>query len=509
MKHLKKIVSLLLTAVMVLAMCIPVMADAATTYSITIDNAAEDHIYEAYQIFAGELSTDGLSLSNIVWGSGVSEVGKTHFNDAKTKAETLKNEADAKAFAKEVSKYLATPAGEANKVTNGEYVINNLTSGYYLIKDKDDSLSDKNDTYTSYILKVVKNISVKPKSDKPSSEKKVKDVNDSTGDESNWQDSADYDIGDAVPFQLKGTVASNYDEYTTYKFIFHDKESAGLTFLPNTVKVYVDNINSEGNIETTEITSGFTVKQNVQHSENDVDTFDVEFANLKEISGVKASSVIRVEYSSTLNDNAVIGSIGNPNKMHLEYSNNPNDAQGGETGNTPDDKVIVFTYKVTANKTDSKGNALKGAAFALYKKDVNNKYNLVSIQNAIENNGKYTLIDPNTTKFNWVGLDDGDYKIVEVVTPDGYNTMQDLLFTVTAGHEITSDDPRLTSLSGGDLFTGDVSKGTVTTDIKNYKGSELPSTGGIGTTIFYVVGVILMLGAGVLLVTKKRMSTNR
>lgn len=509
MKHLKKIVSLLLTAVMVLAMCIPVMADAATTYSITIDNAIEGHRYEAYQIFAGELSTDGLSLSNIVWGSGVSEDGKNHFNDAKTKAETLKNEADAKVFAKEVSEYLTTPAGRANTVTNGKYVINNLTSGYYLIKDQDNSLNDKNDTYTSYILKVVKDISVKPKSDKPSSEKKVKDVNDSTGDESNWQDSADYDIGDAVPFQLKGTVASNYDEYTAYKFIFHDKESAGLTFLPETVKVYVDNINSEGTIETTEIKSGFTVKQNVQHSENDTDTFDVEFANLKEISGVKASSVIRVEYSSTLNDNAVIGKIGNPNEMHLEYSNNPNDAQGGETGNTPDDKVIVFTYKVTANKTDSKSNKLKGAAFALYKKDVNDEYNLVSIQNAIENNGKYTLIDPNTTEFNWVGLDDGDYKIVEVVTPDGYNTMKDLLFTVTAGHQITSDDPRLESLSGGDLFTGDVPTGTVTTDIKNYKGSELPSTGGIGTTIFYVVGVILMLGAGVLLVTKKRMSSNR
>ena len=167
------------------------MADAATTYSITIDNAIEGHRYEAYQIFAGELSTDGLSLSNIVWGSGVSEDGKNHFNDAKTKAETLKNEADAKVFAKEVSEYLTTPAGRANTVTNGKYVINNLTSGYYLIKDQDNSLNDKNDTYTSYILKVVKDISVKPKSDKPSSEKKVKDVNDSTGDESNWQDSAD------------------------------------------------------------------------------------------------------------------------------------------------------------------------------------------------------------------------------------------------------------------------------------------------------------------------------
>lgn len=486
MKHLKKIMGLLLTAIMVIAMCVPVMA-AGETYTITAP--ATNHKYEIYQIFTGDLS--GNTLSNVKWGqNGKGGTIDTAVNQEVIDALTAVNgESDANKLA--VIEQYANLTNPVATITNGNSYT--AAAGYYLIKDKDASLTDQDESYTTYIVKVVGNITIVPKSDKPSSEKKVKDINDSTGSITGWQDSADYDIGDKVPFQLKGIVANNYDEYTTYKFVFHDKESDGLTFDSTSVKVYVD-----GN----EISEGYTVNS----STSDNDTFDVVFDNLKTIPAVKAGSVITVEYFSTLNDNAVIGSTGNPNEMHLEYSNNPNNAQGGETGNTPNDKVIVFTYKVTANKTDSNGNALKGAAFALYKKDSNGEYNLVSIQNATENNGEYTLINPDATKFNWVGLDDGDYKIVEVVTPAGYNTMEDLLFTVTAEHQITSADPRLTSLSGGDLFTGNVSTGTVTTNIKNYKGSELPTTGGIGTTIFYVVGVVLMLGAGVLLITKRRMS---
>ena len=486
MKHLKKIMSLLLTAIMVIAMCVPVMA-AGETYTITAP--ATNHQYEIYQIFTGDLS--GNTLSNVKWGqNGKGGTIGTAVNQGVIDALTAVNgESDANKLA--VIEQYANLTNPVATITNGNYYT--AAAGYYLIKDKDASLTGQDESYTTYIVKVVGNITIEPKSDKPSSEKKVKDINDSTGIITGWQDSADYDIGDKVPFQLKGTVANNYDEYTTYKFVFHDKESDGLTFDSASVKVYVD-----GN----EISEGYTVNSPA----SDHDTFDVVFDNLKTIPAVKAGSVITVEYFSTLNANAVIGSTGNPNEMHLEYSNNPNNAQGGETGNTPDDKVIVFTYKVTANKTDSNGNALKGAAFALYKKDSNGDYNLVSIQNATKNNGEYTLINPDATEFNWVGLDDGDYKIVEVVTPARYNTMEDLLFTVTAEHEITSADPRLTSLSGGDLFTGEVSTGTVTTNIKNYKGSELPTTGGIGTTIFYVVGVVLMLGAGVLLITKRRMS---
>lgn len=489
MKHLKKIVSILLTAVMVLAMCISVMATEGATNTYTITAPDTNHQYEIYQIFTGNLHEN--TLSNIKWGNNGTGTKGEVVSEGVINALTAVN-------GKSDKEKLAVIKGYANLKTTPLTIISKkatypAVAGYYLIKDVDKSLAGKDESYTTYIVKVVGDVEITPKSNKPSSEKKVKDINDSTGVESSWQDSADYDIGDKVPFQLKGTVASNYDDYTTYKFVFHDQESAGLTFDKDSVKVYVGG---------KQITSGYTVNTPAP----DGDTFDVTFANLKDITDVVAGSVITVEYESQLNEHAVIGSTGNPNNMHLEYSNNPNDAQGGETGNTPNDKVIVFTYKVTANKTDANDVALKGAAFALYKKDDTGAYQLVSVQNATENNGRYTLVNSETTEFNWAGLDDGEYKIVEVVTPAGYNTMEDLLFTVTAEHDVTSDDPRLTSLSGGNLFTGDVPSGTVTTAIKNYKGSELPETGGIGTTIFYVVGVVLMLGAGVLLITKRRMS---
>ena len=209
MKHTKKLASLLLALVLAFALAVPAFAEDG--YSITITNSATGHTYEAYQIFTGDLAEkDGKKvLSNIVWGSGISEAGKTALNNAATKAETLKTEADAKAFAKEVAPYLTTAAGSANTVTNGKYVISGLAAGYYLVKDKDGSVTGENDAYTEYIIKVVADVEATPKSDVPEVEKKVEDTNDSTGKTSGWQDSADYDIGDSVPFQLKATLAND------------------------------------------------------------------------------------------------------------------------------------------------------------------------------------------------------------------------------------------------------------------------------------------------------------
>ena len=119
------------------------------------------------------------------------------------------------------------------------------------------------------------------------------------------------------------------------------------------------------------------------------------------------------------------------------------------------------------------------------------------------------MTDNTKTSFEWNGIDDGVYKIIEVITPAGYNSINPIEFTVSADHDILSDNPQLTKLSGGDAFSGNVSTGPLTTALETKSGASLPETGGIGTTIFYVVGVILMLGAGVLLVTKKRMSSNR
>ena len=506
MKHIKKLASLLLVLVMVFALATTAFAE-ETTYSITINNSTAGHTYEAYQIFTGDLS--GTTLSNIVWGSGVSEAGQTALGDAAAKAETLKTEADAKAFAKAVAPYLTTAAGSANTVTDGKYVISGLAAGYYLVKDQDGSLTGDADAYTEYIIKVVSDTTATPKSSVPTVEKKVKDTNDSTGVTSDWQDSADYDIGDSIPFQLKATLADNVSSYTTYKVVFHDTLSKGLTY-NNDAKVYIDGTE----------TNGFTVTATV--NADGTTTLTVSCDDVKAL-GAGNSSVITVEYTVKLNENAVLGSAGNPNEVYLEYSNNPNKSENGnnETGETPKDVVIVFTYKTIINKVDSENKPLTGAAFKL-EKLIKGKDGAADTWTTV----KEFTVDETTTSFTFSGLDDGQYKLTETKTPAGYNTIDPIYFVIEATHDVTADAPTLNTLNAYltdangnkqtemkdgesvniDLGTVDLTAGSITTTVVNKSGSELPSTGGIGTTIFYVLGGVLVLAAVVLLVTKKRMS---
>lgn len=513
MKHIKKLASLLLVLVMVFALATTAFAE-ETTYSITINNSTAGHTYEAYQIFTGDLATNEAGnkvLSNIVWGSGVSEAGQTALGDAAAKAETLITEADAKAFAKAVAPYLTTAAGSANTVTDGKYVISGLAAGYYLVKDQDDSLTGDNDSYTEYIIQVVGNVTATPKSDVPEVQKKVKDINDSTDTtKTDWQDSADYDIDDSIPFQLKATLADNVSSYTTYKVVFHDTLSKGLTY-NNDAKVYI------GGTET----NGFTVTATV--NADGTTTLTVSCDDVKAL-GAGNSSVITVEYTAKLNENAVLGSAGNPNKVYLEYSNNPNKSESGEnheTGKTPEDTVIVFTYQTIINKVDSENKPLTGAAFKL-EKLIKGKDGAADTWTTV----KEFTVDETTTSFTFSGLDDGQYKLTETKTPAGYNTIDPIYFVIEATHDATADTPALTVLKAYltdengnkktevkdgetvniDLGTVDLTAGSITTTVVNKSGSELPSTGGIGTTIFYVLGGVLVLAAVVLLVTKKRMS---
>ena len=357
------------------------------------------------------------------------------------------------------------------------------------------------------------NVTATPKSDVPEVQKKVKDINDSTDTtKTDWQDSADYDIGDSIPFQLKATLADNVSSYTTYKVVFHDTLSKGLTY-NNDAKVYI------GDTET----NGFTVTATV-NADGGTTTLTVSCDDVKAL-GAGNSSVITVEYTVKLNENAVLGSAGNPNEVYLEYSNNPNKSEEGnnETGETPKDVVIVFTYQTIVNKvtknpaydaskdtektgTDSDGNKefipLKGAGFTLYKKNASGDYVAIGSE----------LKGEEMTTFTWSGLDDGDYKLVETTTPAGYNTIADIEFTITAGH-VDGDSPCLNTLSGDvtsgtATFTAVVNDGSLSTNVVNNSGTQLPSTGGMGTTIFYVLGGVLVLAAVVLLVTKKRMGNN-
>lgn len=490
MKTLKKAMSVLVSLLMIFTFALPAFADSATTYTITAP--ATTHQYEIYQIFTGDLS-EGI-LSNVKWGvNGTGTVGKavdstiiTELTDVNSKSDREKLDV--------VERYAKLDSTPVETISNGATY--SAVAGYYLIKDKDGSVSGT-DTYTTYIVKVVNDVTISPKGNVPSFEKKVKDTNDTTGATSDWQDSADYDIGDKVPFKLEGTVASNYDDYKTYYFAFHDKAEAGLTFNSD-VKVFVDG---------TVITTGYSVVT----STTDGDTFDVVFDNLKDIADVKANSKITVEYTATLNDKAVLGNQGNVNTAHLEFSNNPNKVHSGsgkpETGNTPDDSVIVFTYQVVVNKTKANGEALTGAEFTLEKVLKNGTKETVTVVKNTEG-----------TTFTFKGLDDGDYILTETVTPATYNTIEPIRFTVTADHKITwngeARNTILTSLTGNVTsgtadFMPDKTEGSLTTDVINQSGATLPGTGGIGTTIFYVIGGLLMAAAAVLLITKKRMNSDK
>ncbi len=487
MKNVKKLVSLLLTLVMVFSMSITVFAAENTTISAPEGSTRR---YDVYQIFTGDLH-EGV-LSDVKWGqNGTGTEGQKVDQSILDALTAVNSKTDAEKLA-EIEKYANLESTAIGTVSNGNPLT--VPTGYYLIKDN--GPVGEGESYSLYVVQVVGPTTISPKTSTVTSEKKVKDTNDSVSDSTtDWQDSADYDIGDKVPFQLKGTVAANYDKYKVYKFTFHDKESAGLTFDSDSVKVYVDGA---------EITTDFTVVTEKEKLTDDC-TFEVVFSDLKQIKSVHAGSVITVEYESTLNNKAAIGSTGNPNTMHLEYSNNPNDEQGGETGNTPDDTVIVFTYKTIVNKIDPDKKPLTGAAFKL-EKEVNGTWIRIK---------EFTVdeADP-ASSFEFTGLDDGKYKLTETVTPAGYNTIAPIEFTITAEHDVQSDNPALTSLNGnaatGELtFTSDANAGSLTTSVMNQKGSTLPSTGGMGTTLFYVIGGILVAGAAVLMVAKKRMSVEK
>lgn len=492
MKLFKKITGFILAFAMILAIAMPSVVMAEETYTLTLDNTVTGHTYEVYQIFTGKLSTKGNKrvLSDLVWGSGVK--ANAYNETAKEKANTLTDETKAKAFAKElVDEKKLSDTKKTKESAAGFTVIDGLAAGYYLVKDTDDSLKEKHDSYTAYILQVVGNDSVKVKSDVPTSEKKVKDINDSTETTlGGWQDSADWDIGDVIPFKIEGTLPNNYTSYNTYTLKFHDKEEKGLTFNKDSVKVYVDD---------QLINAGYRIEE----SNSDNCTFEVIFDNMKSIEEATNNSTVRVEYTSTLNEDAVLGKLGNKNTMHMEFSNNPNNEQGGEFGKTPDDTVIVFTYKVDVNKVDEQGNKLTGAEFTLEKKIKGTPDTWKKIQKV-----SGTADD----LFEFKGIDDGEYRLTETKAPDNYDKLSaPIYFTVTASH-VDGATPYLDKFSGnitsGNVgtmtFTANKDSGILSTKVVNKPGSSLPETGGMGTTILYVAGAVMILAAGAFLVMQKK-----
>lgn len=492
--------ALLAAFALVLAMAVPALADGANQYTISVP-AGSSHTYKVYQIFTGDYSKEGTTnkLSNVKWGQnsknrdeGVDAGGKVSENVLNRLAAVVSG-SDAEKLAV-IEEYADLNSKEVATVTHSNSA--KVAPGYYLFKDT--TATAENEVY---ITEVVGDVIIKAKnSNVPGFEKKLKDKNDTTdNDFGDWQDVADHDIGDAIPFKLEGTVPADYTEYTSYYFAFHDEEEAGLTFNSNSVKVYVDD---------TEIKTGFEVKTS-NFAQGEDCTFEVIFNDLKQISEVHAGSVIRVEYTSTLNPNAVIGGNGNLNKAQLEYSNNPRDTSSKDK--TVWDNVVVFTYQVVVNKyanSVAENNKLKGAEFTLTKKLKDGTTKDIAVAKSQDG-----------VRFTFKGLDDGEYTLTETVTPEGYNTIDPITFTVAATHgtEWNGEGVRgnlITAFTGNAAseeitFTPDKGTGALTTNVINKSGTTLPSTGGMGTTVFYVVGGGLMAVAVVLLVTKKRMENKR
>lgn len=512
MKRVKRVLALLAAFALVLAMAVPAWADKAT-YEISTDQA--NHTYEVYQIFKGDLSER--TLSNVKWGENSKNRGEGVSADTAVDStvlatiEGLKGKIDAEIW-EGIEKYVdfkTTPFAEVTSTKSAS-----VPAGYYVIKDKDGSQDGKQDAYTNYIVQVAGDVKIKPKSSVPTVKKEVKDINDSTEtDLGEWQKDADHDVNDKVCFRLTGTLPENYETYTTYQYIFHDTMSKGLTFDPTSVQIYL------GDEKTGTIIDASKYTVSPQSDASGVTEITIKFDNLKTAVNATSDDEITVVYKATLNENSVIGSAGNPNQVYLEFSNNPN---GNGTGNTTKDTVTVFTYKVAANKVDGKGKELAGAGFKLSKFDKKrNDWELVGYQNVkldasgnpVKTDGHYEVVSATATSFAWNRIDDGKYKLEEVVTPAGYNTIDPVEFDVVAGHanlELTSlSGTKTTGTVGEYTFTSNNTEGSLTTDIVNQSGTVLPSTGGMGTTVFYVVGGGLMAVAVVLLVTKKRMENKR
>lgn len=540
---MNKVLKGLVAVVSAAAMAIAGFAGAASataapeTATITINNASKGDQYAIYRLF-DETETDAADGGT----AHVAYQKRTDWNHYSVIADAIKtvnpssmvtenskvddfvaaigafNDAQTKTFAGKVYASLKTANvnadGKSDALTSESYTFSNVAQGYYLIVQTAAS-GDANNTMSAVIADTAgKNgVTVNTKKDTVTVNKKVQENQDGIKDPdtNNWGTAADYNIGNTVPFKETGSLPADYGDYGTYKYVFHDIQSSGLTFNPDSVKVYADN----DGVETEIASSSYSVLTKLTTpAVSDGHTFDVQFADLKKATAasagdalsITASTKIVVKYDSTLNENAVFGKNGNPNEVYLEFSNNK---YGEGTGNTEHHKVTVFTFKLTVSKygdsvTDA--NKLKGAGFTLLK--------------STSQDGSYTkvgneVVNTSGNTFDFTGLDSGYYKLVETTTPAGYNTIDPILFTVTAKYSTDIEPGALTELTvngpAGQTFNTTIDTGTaggaqITTNVVDKSGSYLPSTGGMGTKILYAAGaaIVLVAAFGIVLAVRRR-----
>lgn len=478
---MKKIINTLLVLLVVLVQLIPsslvnaatISGKGGTNGTITIDNAIEGKTYTIYRIFDLEsYSYDKDDQGNITNPAFVYKVSAnwTNFINQNTikgvyvnvdngGVVTWVNGADVSAFAKLAIAYAKTnniAYDGQQKAETTPLVFSDLTLGYYLVDSTVGTLCGLNTTKP--------NVTISEKNDVPTIDKKVKDVN-------TWEDENNAQIGDKVEYKTTITVKEGAENY-----VLTDTMTSGLT--PNQdVKVSIgDTEVSSDNYELTYANNGFTL------------SFKNEY-----ISTVSVDTVITVTYSATLNENAVIckpNACGhNDNKTYLEY---------GDNNKTNEDETRTYTYEFKLVKTKKDGTELTGAEFKLYDAKTNgNEIKVFEVSTGVyrvaktaEELAKATTIKVGSAVIE--GLDsDKTYYLEETKQPDGYNIL-------TSRVEV-----KLNEKTGLGETTNVIE---VVKEVKNFTGTELPSTGGIGTTLFITIGSILVLAFGTILVTKLRVS---
>lgn len=541
MKATKRIFSVFLTCVLAFTMAFAMgLTASAADYTITITKPAGDidRTYEAYQIFRGNL--DGNTLSDIEWGTGIdgaaflTELKKnasfTSCTDAKTVAEKLAAFTDdsdeAVAFAKLAGKFLTTATASSS---TGQITV---PAGYYLLKDV---TTATHDALSLNILKVVKDVTVNPKADHPTVDKKI-GTDISTGVAAN-----EATIGDKVPFVIASKVPQ-MQGYTKYFFVLNDSMTAGLTYNKDVaIKIGATTLAADAYdvvYDDTANTMKIVIKNFIQYKS-------------------QADADIVVTYSATLNQKADLTQAGNKNTVKLTYSNNPNVDYKGDNepdttdpvGETPEHVTVTYSTKLQLTKVDGKDKSkLEGVEFQItgtsiktavskghyFKQDAAGTYyqlkdgTFTDTAPAPETESKYvsdlkyadvtgTAEETNMQKvtasgttdanglITFKGLGAGTYYITELKTLGGYNLLTAPITVEIKATPGTTSCTWTAKVNGNDA-TFDTKENMVKLTVENNKGSDLPITGGIGTTIFYVIGGLLVCGAVVMAITKKKLS---
>lgn len=521
----------LLAVAMVCAMAIPAFAAGTGSNTLTINGTTDGHTYEAYQVFTGDLK--GSVLSNIVWGDGVDGAailadpglpatlsGTSRATSAAELAARLEglpsNSDDVNTFAKVVSKHLYVSAKHISTASGKTYTISNLPDGYYFIKDATDIMPE-GATYSRYMLNIVTNLAINAKDTTVTLDKQIR--HNETGE---WGVVGDNQIGDTVEFRTITTVPDTTG-YTDYTYVIYDTMSPELT---SKVKTAAD-ITIKVNDSTMLDAAYYSVTVDSINSNK----FTVSVDIIKAIKDNKfaAGNKLYTYYNGVLNETAKVYPDGpQQNEAHLVYSNNPND---GGTGKTPDQTVYDWTFKVDVTKVDGEdiNTKLEGAVFVLSEnnnlvlepnKNGDPTKNLDKLIKLVDNhNGTYTVANTNTTttytmttptdgKISIKGLDDEkEYYLYETKAPGGYNVLTAPVKIKITNNTYNAIGNQIVNQPNVEVNEANAYSG-VGFSVANNVGTTLPGTGGIGTTIFYVIGGGLMVAAAILLITKKRMENH-